>query len=115
MERVLGKNSHFYRKFRTKKGSKSEVGAGFPNSGGFPNQESLFRREITFAAEPVFHGVAELVERDCGADFHATVGDRESVVENRGVGEAAHGEVVQPLHGARVGLAAGFVVDLELA
>ena len=115
MEAVLGKNSHFYRKFRTKKGSKYEVGAGFSNSGGFPNQESLFRREVAFAAKPVFHGVAELVEWDCGADFHAAVGDRESVVENRGIGEAAHGKVVQPLHGARVGLAAGYVIDLELA
>ena len=72
-------------------------------------------REVAFAPEPVLHGFLELVERDSGSDLHASVGDGESVVENRGVGEVPHGEVVQPLEGAGMALAVGFVVDLEFA
>jgi len=39
--------------------------------------------------------------------------DREGIVEDRGVGEAAHGEIVEPFDGAGMDLAVGLVVDLE--
>ena len=72
-------------------------------------------REVAFAPEPVLHGFLELVERHSRSDLHASVGDGQGVVENRGVGEVPHGKVVQPLEGAGVALAVGLVVDLELA
>ena len=48
---------------------------------------------------------AQAVERDARAGFKQTVGDGEGVVEDRVVGEIAHGEVVELCDGAGVGLA----------
>ena len=50
--------------------------------------------------EPVLHGGAEVVQGDAIADFEEAVGGGEGVVEDRVVGEVAHGEAVEPLDGA---------------
>jgi hypothetical protein len=63
----------------------------------------LFFGEVGFAAEPVFHGGLKAVEGNAIAYFHGSVGGGERVVEDGVVGEVTHGEVVEPLYGARLG------------
>ena len=68
--------------------------------------QSFIRFEITLAAEPVFHGRFEAPDRDAVPSLQQTVTGGQSVVENCFVGEVAHGEVVDPLNGARMSGAA---------
>jgi len=73
----------------------------------FRDFQAIFRFKVAFAAEPVFHGNLQAVERDAVAGFEEAVGDGEGVVKDGVVGEVAHGEVVDLVDGAGVGLAGG--------
>src|SRR6185437_10861699 len=78
--------------------------------------EMFVRLQIAFAAEPVLHGRLEFVQRHAGARFEKAVGSGERVIEDGVVGEVAHGEVVDPLDGARVRVAFGIdTFDAEFA
>jgi hypothetical protein len=61
-------------------------------------------REMTFAAEPVFHGGLEPVEGDAETGFEDSVGDRKGVVEEGVIGEVAHRKAVDVAKGARTAL-----------
>src|SRR5438270_13831583 len=74
-----------------------------------------FFGEVALPAEPVLHGVLQLVEGNVGADFHLAVRERKSVVEDAGIGEVAHGETVEPLQRARKPAAVSFILDANLA
>ena len=73
----------------------------------FGDAEAVGGGEVGFAAKPVFHGRGEAVEGDARAGLEQAVGDGEGVVEDRVVGEVAHGEVVELRDGAGLGLAGG--------
>ena len=70
-----------------------------------PNLEPFVAGNVPFAAKPVFHGRLQSIERDAMAGFEHPVGNGQRVVEDRIVGEVAHGEVVDPADGAGVGCA----------
>jgi len=55
--------------------------------------------DVPFPFEPVFHGVFEFIDGDTGSALQNAVGDRKRVIEDSIIGEAAHGEVVQPFQG----------------
>jgi hypothetical protein len=59
----------------------------------------LIRFEVSLAPEPVLHGGLKPLERHAQAGFQQAIGDGQSVIENRVVGEIAHGEVVDPVKG----------------
>ncbi len=63
--------------------------------------------EVALAAKPVFHGRLKAIERDPAAGFKLAVGGGEGVVKDCFVGEVAHSEIIDPVDGARVGLAGG--------
>ena len=66
--------------------------------------------------KPVFHRGLQAVERDFVADFEQTVSGGEGVVEDRVIGEVAHGEAVDVADGAGVALARGIdALDEEAA
>jgi len=71
----------------------------------FGDFEAVFRLEIAFAAEPILHGRLEAIEGDAVAGFEQAIGNGQRVVEDRIIGEVAHGEVVDPGNGAGVGCA----------
>lgn len=75
----------------------------------FGETERSSGAEIAFAAKPVGEAEVEEIERNARADFDEAVGDREGVVKDRVVGEAAHGEVIEPVDG-RGGEGSGVVV-----
>jgi hypothetical protein len=71
--------------------------------GWLRDAELVVRREVAFAAKPVLHFDAELIEGDAIADFEKAIGDRQGVVEDGVVGEVPHGKVIDPLDGAWMG------------
>ncbi len=73
----------------------------------FGDAERVGGGEVGFAAEPVLHGDGEAVEGDAGTGFEEAVSDWQGVVEDRVVGEVAHGEVVQLGDGTTVRDAGG--------
>src|SRR5581483_4546281 len=72
-------------------------------------------RQVAFPPKPVFHGSAELIERDFDANFHESVGYGQGVVEDAGVREIPHAEAVKPLQGARMALTIVLVIHADLA
>lgn len=70
---------------------------------------------VAFAAlgEPGGKAFGEALGSEAKTCFEAAIGDGESVVKVGGVGEVAHGELVQPLYRAGATLAVDDDVDLE--
>ena len=64
--------------------------------------EPLIWLEVAFTAKPVLHRGLQAIERDVVAGFKQSVGSGQRIVEDRIVGEVAHGEVVDPSDGARM-------------
>ena len=71
---------------------------------------------FAFAAlgEPDGEAFGKTIGREAVAGFDAAVGDGEGVVEIGGVGKIAHAELVEPVEGAGLFVAANDHVDGEL-
>ena len=66
----------------------------------------LTRLQVALAAKPVLHGRLKAREWHARSGFEHSVGQGQRVVEDRIVGEVAHGKVVDPANWARVPRAA---------
>jgi hypothetical protein len=71
--------------------------------------------QVALPAKPVLHGIPELVDGYVGTNLHLTVGNRERVVEDAGVGEVAHGETVEPFQRAGKSAAVRFILNANLS
>ena len=71
--------------------------------------------KVTLAPKPIFHGVAQLIERDVRANFQDSIGHGKRIVKHSRVGEIAHAEAVEPLQRTRLKLATELVFNADLA
>lgn len=76
---------------------------------------NLDRLAFAFAAlgQPGGEAFGETLGGEAKAGFEATVGEGKGVVEVGGVGEIAHGELIEPFERAGAALTADEDVDLE--
>ena len=65
--------------------------------------------EVSFAAEPIFHGCLQSIEGNTVSTLEQPVGDGKGVVKDGVVGEVAHGKVVDPAK--RAGMTAAFGIE----
>jgi hypothetical protein len=72
-------------------------------------------RQVALTPEPILHGILELVKGNAGANFHLPVSDRQSVIEDGGIGEIAHGEGIEPFQRAGNGAAGVVILHADLA
>lgn len=68
---------------------------------------------VAALGEPGGQALGKTLRSETKAGFKAAIGDGESVVKVGGVGEIAHGELIEPLKRARPPLAANQDVYLE--
>ena len=78
------------------------------------NQRGI-RRQIGLAAKPIFHGIAQLIERNARANLEASVANWQRVVEHRSIREVAHAEMVEPLQRTGLELSLELVFDADSA
>src|SRR5262245_19698290 len=75
--------------------------------------QSRFFRQIALSAKPVFHGLPQAVEGHARTNLHHAVGGGQGIVKDRVVREVAHGEIVEPFHGAGDSLAFHLILDAD--
>jgi hypothetical protein len=81
----------------------------------FGNFERSIFRQVALTPKPVFHVVAQAIERHPRSDLKYAISDRQRVVEDRIIGETAHGEVVEPLDRTRVQLSLLLEFDFDFS
>src|ERR1035437_4410822 len=69
--------------------------------------QMVFRLEVAFTPEPVFHGRLQKFDGNSVANLEQPVGDRKRGVENSTVSEVTHGKVIDPMERTQVSCARG--------